>query len=153
MEIIITLIVVGLLLMFAEVLIIPGVGVAGILGVCALVGSCWYAFWEMGTLTGCIVTIVNAILLIVLTVIALRAKTWKKISLDTNIDSTAGQKADKVSVGDIGRAKTRLAPMGEALFGDEYVEVKAMEEIIYPEAPVQVVRIDDNKIYVKEVKE
>ena len=44
MGLIVTLIIVGLILIFAEVLIIPGVGVAGILGLLSLGGSCFYAF-------------------------------------------------------------------------------------------------------------
>jgi hypothetical protein len=44
MGLVISFIIIGLLLLFAEILIIPGVGVAGILGVLALAGSCVYAF-------------------------------------------------------------------------------------------------------------
>ena len=44
MGLIITLILVGIVLMIAEILLIPGVGVAGILGLLSLGGSCWYAF-------------------------------------------------------------------------------------------------------------
>ena len=56
MGFIITLILVGLVLMFAEILIIPGVGVAGILGLLSLGGSCFYAFYEFGNTVGAIVT-------------------------------------------------------------------------------------------------
>ena len=38
MGLVISLIIIGLLLMFAEILIIPGVGIAGILGVAAMAG-------------------------------------------------------------------------------------------------------------------
>ena len=41
MEIIVMLILVGLVLIFAEILIIPGVGVAGVLGLLSLAGSCF----------------------------------------------------------------------------------------------------------------
>ena len=54
-----------------------------------------------------------------------------------------------VSVGDEGKTLTRLAPMGQALIGEDSVEVKALEGMIDPDMDIVVVMIDDNKIYVK----
>ena len=59
MGLIISLIIIGLLLLFAEILLIPGVGFAGILGLVSLGGSCFYAFNQMGGTVGAIVTAVN----------------------------------------------------------------------------------------------
>ena len=78
MGLIITLILVGLVLIFAEILLIPGVGVAGILGLLSMGGSCYYAFTELGPTAGAVVTAVNAVLIVALTVWVLRAKTWKR---------------------------------------------------------------------------
>lgn len=49
MGLIISLLLAGLILIFAEVLIIPGVGIAGILGLLSMGGSCFMPFirWEM----------------------------------------------------------------------------------------------------------
>ena len=150
MGFIITLILVGLVLMFAEILIIPGVGIAGVLGLLSMGGSCYYAFYEFGNNTGAIVTAVNVILLVALAVWILRAKTWKKMSLETNIDSKAvSDNASVLAVGDRGKTLTRIAPMGSARFGDFVVEVKAVEGMLDPNVDVEVVLIEDNKIYVK----
>jgi len=150
MGFIITLILVGLVLMFAEILIIPGVGVAGILGLLSLGGSCIYAFYEFGNTVGAIVTGVNVLLLVALAVWILRAKTWKRMSLETNIDSKAvSDNSSVLAVGDRGRTLTRIAPMGSARFGDFVVEVKAVEGMLDPNVDVEVVLIEDNKIYVK----
>lgn len=150
MGFIITLILVGLVLIFAEILIIPGVGVAGILGLLSMGGSCFYAFYEFGNTVGAIVTAVNVVLVVALAVWVLRAKTWKRMSLETKIDSKAvSDKASVVAVGDRGKTLTRLAPMGSARFGDYVIEVKAVEGMLDPEVPVQVVLIEENKIYVK----
>lgn len=148
MGLVITLIILGLLLLFAEILIIPGVGVAGILGLMSLAGSCVYAFLEISTTAGVVVTAVLSVLLVALTIYVLRAKTWKRISLNTNIESKAVADIG-VSVGDEGKTLTRLVPMGQALLGGESVEVKALEGMINPDVEVVVVMIDDNKIYVK----
>ena len=150
MGFIITLILVGLVLMFAEILLIPGVGVAGVLGILSLGGSCFYAFHEFGNTVGAVVTAVNAFLLVILTIWVLRAKTWKKMALETSIDSKAVSSESAVlSVGDKGKTLTRLAPMGSARFGNFVVEVKALEGMLDPNVEVTVVLIEDNKIYVK----
>jgi membrane-bound ClpP family serine protease len=150
MGFIITLILVGLVLMFAEILLIPGVGVAGVLGLLSLGGSCFYAFHEFGNTVGAVVTAVNAFLLVILTIWVLRAKTWKKMALETSIDSKAVSSESAVlSVGDKGKTLTRLAPMGSARFGNFVVEVKALEGMLDPNVEVTVVLIEDNKIYVK----
>lgn len=152
MGFIITLILVGLVLLFAEILLIPGVGIAGILGLASLGGSCYIAFTQIGTTAGAVVTGVNVVLVVALTVWVLRAKTWKKLTLNTNIESKAvASEASVVSVGDKGKTVTRLAPMGTARFGENAVEVKALEGMIDPGTDVQIVLIEDNRIYVETV--
>ena len=150
MGFIVTLILVGLVLMLAEILLIPGVGVAGVLGLLSLGGSCFYAFYEYGNVVGGIVTAVNVVLVVALLVWVLRAKTWRRMSLETKIDSKAVE-SSVLTVGDRGRTLTRLAPMGSARFGDYVIEVKAVEGLLDPNIDVEVVLIEDNKIYVKPV--
>ena len=145
---IITLILVGIVLMIAEILLIPGVGVAGILGLLSMGGSCWYAFYEYGNLTGGIVAGVTAVVLVVFAVVVLRAKTWKRMTLNTTIESKVNQLTVELSVSDKGRTITRLAPMGSVRFGDEIVEVKALEGMIDPNVEVEICMIEDGKIYV-----
>lgn len=148
MGFIITLILVGLVLIFAEILLIPGVGVAGILGLLSMGGSCFYAFYEFGNVTGYIVTAVNVVLIVALSIWVLRARTWKRMSLETSIDSKAVE-SSVLAVGDRGKTLTRLAPMGSARFGDFVVEVKVVEGMLDPNIEVEVVLIEDNRIYVK----
>ena len=152
MGLIITLIIVGLVLILAEILLIPGVGVAGVLGLLAMGGSCYYAFYEFGNTIGIIVTVANAVLLLATLIYVLRAKTWKRMTLDTNIDSKAVEdESSYVCLGDKGVAVTRLAPMGTVRFGDHVTEVKVVEGIINPGAEVEVVMIEDKRIYVSAV--
>jgi membrane-bound ClpP family serine protease len=151
MGLVISLIIIGLLLMFAEILIIPGVGIAGILGVAAMAGSCVYAFLEIGQTAGVIVTAVNAVLLVVITIWVLRAKTWERLALANNIDSKAIVPEAEVVPGTVGVTVTRLAPMGTARFGDLRLEVTAREGIIDPGVEVEVVEVDGIKVYVSAV--
>ena len=148
MGLVVTLVILGLLLLFAEILIIPGVGVAGILGLLSMAGSCLYAFMEMGKTAGVIVTAINVVLIILLTVWVLRAKTWKRLALETNIDAKAVVPEVDVIPGSKGISVTRLAPMGTARFGDLRLEVTAREGIIDPGVEVEVVEVDGIKVYV-----
>lgn len=150
---IITLIIAGLLLLVAELVLIPGFGVAGILGIASLAGSCWVAFTQVGTTAGIITLVANILLAIISTVLVLRSKTWKKISLSTNIDSkvdtTPAEKG--VSVGDEGTTVTRLAPGGKILLGYEMVEAFSRDTVIEPGVAVEVCSIEGNRIFVKEI--
>ena len=148
MGLIITLILVGIVLIIAEILLIPGVGVAGILGLLSMGGSCWYAFYEFGNLTGGIVTGVTAVVLVAFAIVVLRAKTWKRMTLNTTIESKVNQINIELKVSDKGKTVTMLAPMGSVRFGDEIVEVKALEGMIDPNVEVEICMIEDEKIYV-----
>lgn len=149
MALIISLIIIGLALLFAEILLIPGVGLAGILGVISMGGSCYFAFADYGMTTGLVVLAVILLILILMMVWVLRAKTWKRMSLDTNIDSKAVALEIPVAVGDKGVTMTRIAPMGNARFGDKSVEVTSFEGIINSGVEVEVVSVDGMKVVVK----
>ena len=135
-------------MMIAEILLVPGIGVAGILGLLSMGGSCWYAFYEFGSLTGGIVTVVTAVVLVVFAVIVLRAKTWQKMTLNTKIESKVNNVTFELRVSDRGRTITRLAPMGSVRFGNEVVEVKALEGMIDPDTDVEICLMEEGKIYV-----
>ena len=64
------LIIAGILLMFVEFLLVPGVGVAGIFSLISLGAACWYTFDYIGYNAGWWVTsVVLALLLILLFII------------------------------------------------------------------------------------
>ena len=151
MALIISLSILGLLLIIAEIILIPGIFVAGTLGLVSIGAACWLAFDGIGPDAGYITIAANAVLAVVCAVLSLRAKTWKRLSLHTEIDSrTDTRPEDKgIAVGSQGTTITRLAPMGKVLFGDTTVECSARNGIIDPGQQVEVILIDDNKIFVK----
>lgn len=148
---IITLLFIGLVLMLLEIFVIPGIGVAGFLGVAALIAGCYLSF-GFGTTVGLIVTGCVLVVLIILICLALREKTWSRLALNTKVESSAGQDSNIVSVDDIGETTTRLAPMGTARINGTAVEVKSFEGFLNRGTKVKVVMIEDNIIYVKPVE-
>ncbi len=149
---IISLVILGFLFLGVEILLIPGFGVAGILGVVSFITSSYLAFSAFGTMPGFIIIAVNVVLVILFIILSLRSKTWKKVSLNTNIDSKVDEAAESkgLAVGMRGVTLTRLAPGGNARFGEHLVEVFSRCSLIEGGCDVEISEITDNKIYVKQ---
>ena len=148
---VITLVFTGLLLLGLELLVIPGFGVAGILGLGSFAASCWLAFSNFGTMAGVIFVVALVVVVTLFVVLVLRSKTWRKITLDTNIDSRVDDVPQEkgIEVGMTGVALTRLAPAGQAGFGDVVIEVFSRDSIISAGSRIEVVELSDNKVLVK----
>lgn len=151
MALIITLIIVGILLIVAEIILIPGIFIAGTLGLAALAGSCYFAFAEYGHVAGAITIAANIILVVLFVILSLRSNTWKKLSLSTKIDSKVDCNPEEkgLSLGQSGITITQLNPMGKAKINNIFVEVTSQGEIIAPNTEIAIVLIEDNRIYVK----
>ena len=146
------LILVGILLMVIEFLLVPGIGIAGFLSFLSLGFACWYTFANIGYYPGWWVTIFVLILLVIMLVIILRARTWKRFQLETEVKSKVNEEPHKVSVGEKGIAKTRLAPMGTGVFSSVICEVKSFDNtMIDPGSEIEVVAIEDNQVIVKQI--
>lgn len=150
MLIIVSLILLGIILMLVEMLLVPGVGIAGIAALVSLAGACWYAFTNVNTGTGIVVTSIVVVLLLIMLFIILRAKTWKKFALKDEITSKVNTEPDTVQPGDTGITVTRLAPMGTARVEGKVCEAKSEDNsMIDPGTEVIVTGVEDNKIIVK----
>ena len=102
----------------------------------------------------CLAVFTAAILavLIGLIVYTIKTRAWKKLALNTKIDSKVQNiEEEALSVGDSGKAVTRLAPIGTARFDGKAYEVKSLEGMIDAGTEVEVVMFEDNKIYVRPV--
>ncbi|MDL2320163.1 NfeD family protein [Alistipes sp. OttesenSCG-928-B03] len=152
MWLIITLILVGVLLLIAEVVLLPGVTVAGIAGFVAYGVAIYLGFANYGTGAGFIV--IGAILLVSILAFAvsIRARTWQRLSLKNEIDSTSQPMAeDELKTGDRGVAITRLAPMGTVIINDKSYEAKSFgDRFLDQKTEVEVVGFENFNVVVKE---
>lgn len=147
------LILVGLLLLVLEILVIPGQGVVGIIGLVVVGVGIWHTYDAYGSVTGHIVLASSLVASILAVVLSLRSKTWRKMMLNTEVDGKVNiVEVDKLKVGDIGKSVSRLAPAGKALFNNEFFEVHTHGDFIDPQQEVEVINIDHNKIIVKQKK-
>ncbi len=143
MGFIIILMTVGILLILAEIFLLPGIGMTGVIGFVCLAVSCACSFDVLGIVPGIIVTAISSLLFTALIFYALRVKSWRRFMFFS-------QKGDDIiGIGDKGRTVTRLAPSGTARFGNDIYEVKALEGKIPQETDVEIVLIEDNRITVR----
>jgi membrane-bound ClpP family serine protease len=151
MELFITavIIVIGTLLLVAEVAFIPGFGITGFMGISAMLGAIVYAFQAIGHVAGWITIAIIILIITTLILWAIYGKSLDKIALKKNIDSTVADDAiSEVKVGDKGCAITRLALIGEAQFGDNIIEVTSCDGFIDEKEEISVKRISAGVIYV-----
>ena len=151
---IIFLIILGLLLFVAEFILLPGITLAGIGGAICLVTAIVSSFITYGTGIGLLILGLTVLVMVVMTVLMLKAGTWKKFMLKTTLDGkvdNVGADEGRVKAGDRGVTVTRLVPGGKVLVNDEYFEAKSIDILIDPGQEIEVVRIDDNKLIVKPI--
>ena len=154
MALIIVLILVAMLLLAAELVLLPGITVAAIGALGAAGYAVYRAFVLYGT-TGGLITIGAILVLSVLTIVfCLRAKTWRKLALHKNIDGVSQQLPQdrNIKEGDRGITVTRLAPMGKVRIGEETLEAKSIDRYIDQKKEVEVVGFENFNIIVKLVE-
>ena len=148
--VVVTLIIIGMAFLLLEILVIPGTGVAGIIGFILLGIGVWQAYvyydayighWVLaGTIAGTVVVLVYS----------LRAKTWRRVALKTEINSRVNIiDEDKLKPGDVGKSISRLVPGGKAVFNNEFYEVRTLGNFIDPGEDIVIDKIEDHKIFVK----
>ncbi len=148
--VVVTLILIGLAFLLLEILVIPGTGVAGIVGFIVLGIGVWQGYSYYGDTTGH--WILGGTILGTVAVLAysLRAKTWRRVALNSEIDSRVNL-IDEVNLkrGDEGKTVSRLAPSGKAMFNNEFCEVHTFGAFIDPGKAIIIEKIEDHKIFVK----
>ncbi len=150
---IILLIFLGVLFLVAELLLLPGISVGTILSLVCYGSAVYLAFDGYGTLTGAITIAVVLLLSLITTLVSLRAKTWQRLSLKQEIDSSSMRLPEKeISVGARGISVSRLSPMGKVEIDGKSYEAKSADVFIDQKQPVEVVGFDNFAVIVKKAE-
>ncbi len=150
--VIIILILVGLVLLALEIMVIPGVGITGILGFLFMAEGVWLAYSREGSAAGNITLILTILVSALSMVVMLRSKTWKKAQLKTSVSGKVRTLDDMhLKVGMRGKTTSRCAPIGKAVFGNNHIEVDSGTDYLKTGTPVEIVRIYRNKIFIKNI--
>jgi len=151
---IILLLVLGVILLLLEFLVIPGTTIAGIGGLICLGGGVYMAYESFGSNTGHLFLLGTVFFLVLMIYYALKAGTWKKMSLSSEIDSKVETvDENKIVVGDKGKTITRCNPVGKAIVNGEMYEAKSLGSFIDQNTEVEVVKVNRNQIVIKPINQ
>ncbi len=150
---IILLILLGILLFLVEFFLIPGVTIAGIGGAILMGVAIFMAYRTYGSTVGNYILLTSLLLTVIILVIALRAKTWRRLMLSKNIEGKVevGLEEQKIKVGDTGKSITRLNPVGKVLINDITVEAKSIKGFVDQNKKVEVVKVLTTQVIVKPI--
>ncbi len=146
------LILVGLLMLILEIIVIPGSGIAGIIGFALMAAGVWLAYTREGLVAGHITLAVTIGINVVGLILTLRSKTWKKAMLNAvNKGKVNDSGQNDLNIGQRGVTISRCAPMGKAEFNDKFYEVSTLSDFIDQNEQVEIIRISGNKITIKKI--
>lgn len=151
---IIILIVLGILLFVIEFMLVPGITVAGIGGLVLTVLGVYKAFEDYGTQTGVWFLIGTILLSILVIAFSLRARTWRRFMLNTNVEGTVDEStwSEGIKPGDIGETMTRLNPIGKIMINDAVREAKSIAGYVDAHSKVEIVSVSGSHLTVKPIK-
>ena len=150
LTLIILFIIVGLMLVWLEFFIVPGITVAGIGGTVLMLGGIYYAYAEIGTPVAHFVLLGAILGFALMLMLSFRSKTWKKTALETNVDSHIESiDTEKVKVGDEGVCISRLAPMGKVMVNGEIIEAKSKFGFVDEKTTIEVLDVASTCVTVK----
>jgi membrane-bound ClpP family serine protease len=135
-----------------ELVLLPGITVAGIASLVAYCGAAYVAYINYGVNGVLISVAVIVVVSLLATWFSLRAKTWQKFALHQNIESRSNSSpADVVKTGERGVALTRLAPMGKVIIGGATYEAKVLEGFVDQQTEVEVTGFENFTVIVKPI--
>ena len=160
MGFLIFLIALGILLVFIELLILPGFGAAGVPG-CLLVligiGVAWWEFGFQSALTYAGITLVAVIPLAIVVLSVFRTTpAGKTFILSATQDKEVGFHAPPSELADLvgksGKALTPLRPAGAALIGGHRVDIVTRGEFVPAETEIEVIFVEGSRVVVRSLQ-
>jgi membrane-bound ClpP family serine protease len=151
--VIIAIILIGLVLIFLEIFLIPGTTLFGLVGGVALVIGVVLIYGTYGSYYGNIATASTIVLLGVAVVAGFKVIQSNRLAMKAEIKSKVNELEKHLfNTGDKGIAVTELRPNGKAIFNDNKTDVYTFGEYIKRDTEIEIIKIDHNKIFVKPFK-
>jgi membrane-bound ClpP family serine protease len=148
--IIVVLCLIGILLILAEIFLIPGLTITALAGAAFSIAGIYYAFRSYGAWGGSITLISTLAIIGVAFVYLVKSKALDTISLKTDIHSTvASNDSLSVSVGDEGVSISRLNPMGKVRVNNVTMEAKTLGEFVDENTEIVVLKVSPTQLIVK----
>jgi len=156
----------GIILLALEVLVIPGFGIAGVMGILALVAALVLSLVGPGFTTSFLLAAAGRVVLALLFAVLLsllllrflpRLPFGRRLILKRGLATAEGYSSapegDAQWLGKTGRASSPLRPAGIAEIDGQRVDVVSDGEHIDAGQPIRVTRVDGNRIVVRHLNE
>ncbi len=152
LALIILIVLLGLAILFVEFFLIPGGGLLGLLGAIVMAAGIYLAYDFFGRATGNIFLIASLAGTLGILIFGFRRISRLGWADKEQIDSRVNE-ADfgELKKGDRGVAFGDLKPGGMAIFEKKRVEVFSLGDYIERGTEIEIVKIDGNKMYVKQI--
>ena len=149
---IVAIILLGLLLVFFEIFLIPGTSLFGIAGGIALVAGVIMIYSYYGSKWGNIAAAITFVALIIAVIAGFRVIQSNKLGMNAEITGKVNELEKQYKVGDKGTAVTEFRPNGKGLFSGNKIEVYSTGEYIQRDSEIEIIKITNDKIFVKQSK-
>jgi len=147
------LLVMGFVLLFLEVFVIPGVNVFGVLGALSLLTGVVYTYVRLGAGATLWLGALTALVTAVLVWLMLRNRAWQRLVLEQGNTSREGYRAAPADLaelaGQTGEALTPLRPSGNARFGERIVDVVSEGSFVPRGTRIVVVEVVGSRVLVQ----
>ena len=157
------LFIIGIGLIALEVFVIPGFGVAGILGITLMLGSVFFVFdkayeFRTAVMWLSISVILTSGLAILVAFFLPETRLFQRLALSTVMDAESGYHSSSHEdfqgyLGKSGVALTPLRPSGTARIADKRVDVVTVGDFIAQDSNVKVVEVEGSKVFVEAVED
>lgn len=150
----------GILLVFIELLILPGFGAAGVPGCLLILIGIGFAWWKFGFQTAITYTGIALVVVVPLAIIALSlfrtTPAGKTFILSATENKEGGFQAPPSElmnlVGKSGRALTPLRPAGAAMIGGHRVDIVTQGEFVPAETEIEVIFVEGSRVVVRSLQ-
>lgn len=152
----------GLVLLLVEAFVLPGFGVAGVLGILAMAGALLLSTLGEGATTQALLTAAGRLgvslavalgLSLLLLRLFPRTRFGRQLILDTNLEARQGFTSEPLSdhrlVGSLGVAVSALRPAGIADIDGRRIDVVSDGDYVEPGESIRVDHVDGNRIVVR----
>ena len=154
---------IGVGLIIVEIFVIPGFGVAGILGITLMLGSVFFVFdqayeFETAVLWLSISVILSAGLIILAFWFLPGTQLFQRFALSTVMDTEMGYHSSSPEnfqdyLGQSGTALTPLRPAGTARIANKRVDVVTAGDFIPQNSNIKVIEVEGSKVFVEAIED
>lgn len=150
--IIIALLAIGLALLIAEIVFIPGTTLVGVLGIVFSIAGIVISYQHFGSEVGVYIIVGMGLATAAALYYSFKSGAWSKFSLKTSSQAKVNEGlVSELAIGDEGKALSTLRPVGKARFKNHEYEVKTLGDYVDNGTPIRIKLILSNQIIVEPI--